>query len=361
VEPVAIIGVGQNVHARRRDDVAYAELVLEAIQQALDDAGVGLGEIENAVTACLDFYDGRTIANMATAEVVGSYLGSESRICGDGITALVYGWSRIADGEFELGLITAHCKESEGNLHDIEAAAFDPFYQRRLDADGDVVAGLYARHLYETGAVDPDAAAEVVVRARRAAALNPAVEGIETVTSADVAGSPIIADPLRALDKAPRSDGSCALVVAAGPLAERLSEHPVWITGTGAITGGFWSDREPDDLSALTAAADRARSAAGWNGAPPDVVELSAQFGFQAVQFADALGVDIATDACNPSGGWHAGNPITVTGMARVVEAVTQLRGAAGQRQMDGARRALAHGVTGLGAQAHSVVALEAG
>jgi acetyl-CoA acetyltransferase len=99
---------------------------------------------------------------------------------------------------------------------------------------------------------------------------------------------------------------------------------------------------------------------AGWNGSAPDVVELSAQFGFQTVQFAGALGIGANEDNCNPSGGWHAGNPVTVTGLARVIEAVAQLRGSAGSRQISGARRALAHGVTGLGAQSHTVVALEA-
>jgi len=360
LEPVAIIGIGQTVHARRRDDVAYAELLLEAIDSALDDAGVELSEIDNAVTASLDIYDGRTIANMATAEVVGSYLGSESRVCADGSNALLYGWSRIADGEFNLGLITAHCKESEGNLHDIEAAAFDPFYQRRLDPDGDVVAGLYARQLFDTGAVDPEAAAEVVVRARKAAAANPTVVDIDAVTTDDVMTSQIIADPLRALDKAPMSDGACALVVASGAVAKRLSANPVWITGASTITGGYWSDRDPADTSALEAATDRARTAAGWGSNLADVVELSAQFSFQTVQFANVLGLAATDDICNPSGGWHAGNPITVTGLSRVAESVAQLRGSAGTRQISGARRALAHGATGLGAQSHTVIALEA-
>ena len=87
MERVAIVGVGQSVHVRERRDVVHAELLLEAIDEALDDAGVGLDDIDNAVTASLDFYDGRTIANMSVAEVVGSYLKPESRICSDGIGA----------------------------------------------------------------------------------------------------------------------------------------------------------------------------------------------------------------------------------------------------------------------------------
>ena len=363
MQRVAIVGVGQSVHVRERPDVAHAELLLESVDEALGDAGITLNDIDNAVTASLDFYDGRTIANMAVAEVVGSYLKSESRVCADGVNALIYGWSRIADGEFRLGLVTAHCKESEGNLHDIENAAFDPFTERRLGPDGDVVAGLFARRVYAAGDLTPDDAAELVAAARRSSADNPKVTTLEQVGKEGVLASEQLASPLTRLDKAPRRDGSCAVVVASEEVARDLDVDPVWVSGAGTATGSFWSDRDPLDLTVLETAAARARSMAGWNGDPPDVFEVSAQYAFQLHQFSRALGADPAAagTALNPSGGWHAGNPITVTGLSRVAEAVAQLRGDAGARQQQGAGRALAHGVTGIGAQSHAVAALEAG
>ena len=60
----------------------------------------------------------------------------------------------------------------------------------------------------------------------------------------------------------------------------------------------------------------------------------------------------------NPSGGMLAGNPNHVAGMTRVAEAVLQLRGEAGKRQVDGARVALAHGVTGICGQHQFVMIL---
>jgi acetyl-CoA acetyltransferase len=170
---VAIVGVGQSVHSPRRDDVAHGELALESIQEALADAGVSLGDIDNSVTASMDFWDGRTIASMAISEVVGSYLKSEARVCADGIQALVYEWTRIVTGTFKLGLVVGHLKESEGRPHDIEAAAFEPYVQRRLDADGDVVAGLTAQRYYEVSGHTPQDAAAAVVAARRAARSSP--------------------------------------------------------------------------------------------------------------------------------------------------------------------------------------------
>ena len=60
----------------------------------------------------------------------------------------------------------------------------------------------------------------------------------------------------------------------------------------------------------------------------------------------------------NPSGGVLPGNPVCVSGMARVAECVLQLQGKAGDRQVDGARTALAHGVTGICAQHQAVMIL---
>jgi len=241
-EKVAIVGVGQTVHAAVRSDVDVSELLLEAIVEALDDAGLGLGDVDNAVTACMDFLDGRTIANMSIAEVVGSYLKSEARLCADGTSALLYEWARIATGGFRIGLVTAHCKESGGNLHDIEVAATDPFTQRRLGIDGDAVAGLSARLVYASGEVSPREAAEVVVESRRRGRAHPKSADLPEVSIDEVLSAELLADPLRVYDKAPPMDGACVLVVVSEDVARTLNVEPVWVTGVAAVTGRYWSD-----------------------------------------------------------------------------------------------------------------------
>jgi acetyl-CoA C-acetyltransferase len=358
-EKVAIVGVGQTVHAPERSDVDVSELVLEAIDEALADAGLGLGDVENAVTACMDFLDGRTIANMSIAEVVGSYLKSEARLCADGTSALLYEWARIAAEGFRVGLVTAHCKESGGNLHDIEVAATDPLTQRRLDIDGDTVAGLSARLAYAGGKVSPRNAAEVVVESRRRGRAHPKVTDLPEVSIDEVLTAETLADPLRVLDKAPPMDGACAFVVVAEEVARNLDVEPVWVRGVATVTGKYWSDGDLTSVADLEAARERAAAQAGWGSDLVDLVELSAQYSFQQVQYAQAFGFDPVDPLLNPSGGWLAGNPSVVAGAARVAEAVHQLRGTAGDRQLDGCERAFAHGVTGLGAQSHGVVALE--
>lgn len=359
-QKIAIVGVGQSVHAPSRTDVGHGELALEAIDEALADAGVTLGDVDNAVTASMDFWDGRTIANMAVSEVVGSYLKSEARICNDGIQALLYEWTRLTTGSFRLGLVVGHCKESEGRPHDIEMAAFDPFVQRRLDADGDVVAGLAAQRYYATSGRAPQDAAQAVVAARRAARANAKVAPLAEVGVEDVLSSPELSSPLRELDKAPLADGSCAFVVAVEEVARQLRPDPVWLTGFATSTDPYWNDRDLAEVVALQQSVATARRQAGWGDDPPDVVEYSAQYSFQLLQFASALGAtELSPERVNPSGGRMAGNPLVVSGMSRVAECVAQLRGQAGERQVPGARRALAHGMAGLAAQSHVVATLE--
>jgi acetyl-CoA C-acetyltransferase len=359
---IAIVGVGQSVHAPRRDDVAHGELALEAIQEALVDAGVALSDIDNSVTASMDFWDGRTIASMAISEVVGSYLKSEARVCSDGIQALMYEWTRLAAGGFRLGLVVGHLKESEGRPHDIEAAAFEPYVQRRLDADGDVVAGLTAQRYYAVSGHGPQDAAAAVVAARRAARGNPKLAPLAEVDAQDVLTSAPLSSPLRQLDKAPLADGSCAFVVAVEDVAAQLDADPVWITGLATSNDEYWSDRDLAAITALEQGNAKARQMAGWDSSAPDLIEYSAQFGFQLLQFAPGVGADALDPArVNPSGGRMAGNPLVVAGLSRVAECVTQLRGRAADRQLSGVNRALAHGISGIGAQSHALVALEGG
>lgn len=357
---VAVIGVGLSAHARRRRDVDYAELALEAIDAALADAGIGLPDVEHAVTASMDFLDGRTIASMSVAEVVGSYRKPESRVVGDGIGALLYAWARMRTGAYRLGLVVAHAKESQGRPHIISRAAFDPFTEQLLDPDEEVVAGFAAqRFAIASGRSAADAAAQVV-RARAAGRRHPALEDLPEVTVDDVLSSPLLAAPLRELDRAPLTDGACALVVAVDDVVRSLGADPVWIAGSAVDTDAYWLDRDLARVDALERARDRAVALAGWDDPRADVVEVGAAYGYQVLQFAPVLGVDPDSPACNPSGGRLAGTPAVVAGLDAVAECVQQLRGRAGSRQVPGARRALAHGWHGLGAQTHAVAALEA-
>jgi len=108
-----------------------------------------------------------------------------------------------------------------------------------------------------------------------------------------------------------------------------------------------------------------------------DLVELSEYYAPQELLWTEGLGlcgrgeggklIDSGKTQLkgelpvNPSGGLLSGIPVTVAGMTRVAEAVWQLQGIAGEHQVQGAKRAVAHGCGGLCGQMHCVLVLEKG
>lgn len=342
-----IIGLGETPHAPRRDDVNTTEIAYEAVKAALSDAGVALAEIGSAITASQDFWEGRTISSMAVNEIAGATFKPESKTASDGALALTYAAMRIASGIDTLTLVVAHCKESQADAHAVENAAFDPYVQRPLGADETVLAAFQAQLLE----ISLDDRASVVAAARDRS------PWLEPIRAADVASSDVTASPLRTLERAPLSDGACALVLCDTATATRSGRPAVRVAGAGTATGAYWSDRDltaEDDLrSALASTLSHAR----WDDAP-EYIELSAPYAHQALQWARAIGAGDGPGAfedgrVSPTGGWLAGRPGVVAGLSAAAACARALRGG-------GTGRALAHGTTGLLGQSHHFVALEA-
>src|SRR6185312_3757718 len=119
----------------------------------------------------------------------------------------------------------------------------DPFYQRPLDPDEWVAAGLQADML----------GYPLDLRARVVAAARARSPWLDPIGAGEVATSPEAASPLRALERAPRADGACALVLADGATAAGLDGPAVRIVSAQTSTDPFWTDRE---LTRAPAAAD---------------------------------------------------------------------------------------------------------
>lgn len=337
-----IVGTGHARTAPARDDVNTTELAWEAVSVALADAGVELAQIEGAVTASQDFWEGRTISSMAVNEIVGGTLGSEAKVAADGVMAVLYAMARIEDSDQRLNLVVAHAKESQANPHSVELAGFDPYFERALDPDETVAAALQASLYYARSGRSPEDAARVVAAARTRSAV------LDSVCVADVLGSPVTASPLRELDRAPRVDAATALVVCDDATAERLGRPAVRLVAGAARSGAWWTARDLTRAPELSGAVLEALDRAGWE--LPDRVELTAPYAHQQLILAEELGLGGAEafeDGLTPSGGWLAGSAGTVAGL----EATARAAVAGG--------RALVHGTTGICAQSHAVVLLE--
>ena len=354
-----IVGLGEARTAARRDDVSITELAWEAAEPALTDANTSLPEIEGAVTASQDFWDGRTISSMSVNELVGGVFGSEAKVASDACLGLGYALARMEDEDQHLNLVLAHAKESQGVIHTIELAAFDPYFQRALGPDDTVVAAFQAQLLYAQGLFEPSHSARVVAAARaRSTTLDP-------VTAQDVLDSEPTADPLRQLDRAPLLDCASALVLADGDNARRLGRTGVRIVATASRTAAYWSQRPGLHIAPQArAAAEDALSIAGWELSDLDAVEINAPYAHQHLIVAEALGLgsgehlvkqfegDNGGPTVNASGGWLGGSAGSVAGLHAVVSVAERLRESGG--------RALVHATTGIGCQSHHIVLLEA-
>jgi hypothetical protein len=354
-----IIGLGEARTAARRDDVSITELAWEAVEPALRDANTSLPEIEGAVTASQDFWDGRTISSMSVNELVGGVFGSEAKVASDATLGLGYALARMEDEDQHLNLFLAHAKESQGDIHTIELAAFDPYYQRALGPDDTVVAAFQAQLLYAQGLFEPSHSARVVAAARAWSST------LEKVSPQDVLDSEPTADPLRQLDRAPLLDCASALVLADGDNARRLGRTGVRLVAAASRTGAYWSQRpELHTAPEARAAAEEALSIAGWELSELDAIEINAPYAHQHLIVGHALGLGSGEElverfegdgkgpAVNASGGWLGGSAGSVAGLHAVVSVAHRLRENGG--------RGLVHATTGVGCQSHHIVLLEA-
>jgi len=176
------------------------------------------------------------------------------------------------------------------------------------------------------------------------------------------------------------SDGACALILAREEKAKRLTSKPIWITGIGQCYDTHnLGDRDLAKPRALELAAKMAYRMAGIDSPERDLdlIELSEYYSYQELLWMGGLGICSYEETgrmlekgtteisgklpVNPSGGVLSGRPKLVAGMAGVIEAALQLRGEAGERQVEDATIALAHGSGGPCGQQHCIIILNKG
>ncbi len=372
MQPVAIVGVGQTkVEANRVKD-RFEDLVYEATTKALADAGMTIDQIDNVTTISNDFWDGRTISSMAINDACGSYDKNISTAEGDGTFGAVYGLMRTLAGTFDTTLIVAHHKGSESVMRLITNAMFDPIFERSMGIDAIGSAALQAASYMRKYGITEEQCAMVAVKNHANAKKNPYAQLPLDLSIGDVMASEMLSDPIKKLDCCPIGDGAAAIILATGERAKKITNKPVWVKGVGYCCDSYHLGyRDLTECNSLLAAAKKAYAMAGITDPRKqiDVVELHDAFTYQELFWleglglcgrgeggkltesgATALGGELPVSA---SGGCLSSNPILVAGLVRLIECALQLRGDAGEHQVDGAKTALAHGVNGPAGQSH--------
>jgi len=378
MERVAIIGIGQTKYEREKKGETVSDLVFEATTKALNDAKIGIEDIDNVVTVSNDFWDGRTISSMAVTDACGSYGKNVSTVEDDGTFGAFYGLMRVLSGSFRSTLVVAHCKGSEGSNHLITNAIFNPIYERAIGLDSISSSALQARRYMEKYGITEEQCALASVKNHKNAKDNPFSQIATDISVEDVMNSKMISDPIKLLDSSPISDGACAIILAEERMAKKVTTRPVWVKGVGHSTDAYnLGDRDLAEPDALIRAAKKAYDMAGIQEPfrEIDVAEIYDAFSYQELLWSEGLGfcergmggrlIESGKTTkkgilpINSSGGVLSAHPVFVAGLARIAEITIQLRGEGNGRQVDGAKIGLAHGINGACGQAHCVWILE--
>lgn len=374
IDNIAIVGVGQTTIERNKLGDTFADMVFEATQKALEDAGMTMDDIDNVITTSNDFWDGRTISTMAVGDACGAGMGKNmSALEGDGTFSCFYGMTRVLSGVYGTSLVVAHVKGSESENLQITNAIFDPIYMRPIGLDSLNTAALQMRRYMTKYGVTEEQCAKVSVKNHKNALKNPYAQIKKEVSLEDVLESRLIADPLKLYDCSPISDAAAAVIIAGGDRAKK-AKKPVWVKGVGYCADAFFlGDRDLADAVALDMAASKAYEMAEITDPLEeiDVAEVYDAFSYMELMWYEGLGfcpvggggklIDKGVTEMdgklpvNPSGGLLSGHPVIVGGMIRLAEAVLQVRGDAGDRQVKGVNTALAHGINGACGQSHCV------
>ena len=366
----AVVGVGMTKMAKCRDDVSMAGLVREAAVRALADAEMSWHDIEAIVIGTApDIFEGVMMPELYLADALGAAGKPIMRVhtAGSvgGSTAIV-ATHLIESGVHKRVLTVAFEKQSEGDTN----FAFSSGRSGGVGAGGYFAPHIRA-YIERSGA--PDYVGPMVaVKDRKNALKNPYAHlRIPDISIEMVMESPYVWAPIHRLESCPTSDGACAMVLtdeAGGDAAAAngSGRPPAWVHGTAVRTElGWFPGRDPvNPRGGQDCAADLYRQAGVTNPrADFDVVECYVPFSWYEPMWMENLGFAEVGDGwkmtesgatsmegdmpVNCSGGVLSSNPIGASGMLRFAEAALQVRGLAGEHQIDGARRALGHAYGG--------------
>jgi acetyl-CoA C-acetyltransferase len=372
---VAVIGVGMNRWGELWER-SLRDIWTEAALEAVDDAGVD--HVDAMYVGCMSsgLFVGQEHLGALLADQLGMGPIPGTRVesaCASGGLALRQAWIDVASGLHDVVLATGVEKMTDvdgGAATDALATAADQEYE---SYHGVTFPGLYAMmartHMHQHRTTRRQLSA-VAVKNHRHGSKNPLAQFPQTVTAEQVEESVLVADPLRILDCSPITDGAAAVVLV--PLEQaraRTKKSLVRIAASAHATDAI-ALHEREDLAWLASTERAARQAYAQAGIGPDDVsfcEVHDCFTIAEIMVIEALG--LAPRGCggsgaesgatalggkvpvNPSGGLKSkGHPVGATGIAQVREAVLQLRGEAGERQVERARWGLTQNMGGTGA-----------
>jgi acetyl-CoA C-acetyltransferase len=368
-ELCGVIGIGQTKHDAKRIDVSMPGLLREAAGRALEDAELSWRDIDAVVIGkAPDMFEGVMMPELFLADALGAAGKPMLRVhtAGSvgGSTGIVAA-SLVQAGIHERVLCVAFEKQSESNAMWALTISI-PFQAAIVAGAGGYFAPLIRAYIARANPPE-DTGIRVALKDRRNALKNPYAHlQLPDVTFEMIEQSPMLWDPIRYLETCPSSDGACALVLASEKAAKRAPRKPAWVHATAMRSEptSFAGRDQVNPLAGRECAKHLYRKAGISNPRQEiDAAEIYVPFSWFEPMWMENLGFApegegwkmtyegaTALDGdlpVNPSGGVLSSNPIGASGLLRFAEAALQVRGQAGEHQVDGARLALGHAYGG--------------
>jgi acetyl-CoA acetyltransferase len=360
-----IVGIG--IHPFGRFDASYEDIGALAARQALGDAGVEWPEIQAAYLSRM------YLPATSGARILRRFGSSDIPIvdveaaCASGGAALRQAVLAIGAGEAELVLVLGVEKMPRGFM--------DPsmIYSRWQIEMGMSLNPSYwsmraRRHMHDYGTTELHIA-QVACKNHSNSVHNPNAMYRKAMSIEEIMQSPLVCDPIRRLEICAPNDGAAAVVVASAAQARRLGGQPIRISACAHSIARYSADfRCPaDSMSAIAhnpgpteVTSSQAYQRAGIGPGEIDCFEVQDTDAFCELEIYEDLGLCARGEAgvlvasgrtaiggdipVNMSGGLISkGEPVGASHLGQVHEIVSQLRGACGPRQVQGAKTGLAH------------------
>ena len=388
---VAVIGVGMTRFGKYLDK-SIKDLTREAVSEALSDAWIGKDKIEAA-------YVGNAVAgamtgqHMIRGQVALDPMGineipiyNVENACASGSYAFHLAHTAVAAGVHECVLVLGVEKLFDQNKlkpfkvieSGVDVESYMTYFERAEESLGegvkifpdeeqnrsrmlDFYAFLTKRYM-DNFEITQEHLAMLAVKSHKNGALNPKAQYQDIVSLEDVLSSGDVTFPFTRMMCAPIGDGASAAILCSKSFAAKYTSKPVWVTESIVGSGKVGTDLD-DTLTKRMAA--KLYATADIGAEDIDLVEVHDTTSSAEIIDLIELGLCPAEEApgriesgyydlggrlpCNPSGGLTTkGHPLGATGVAQIYEIVKQLRGEAGERQVDRPKVGLTHNGGGI-------------
>jgi len=296
---IAIIGLGVTKFGELFNQ-SYDDLVRDAAMQAVNDAGIGLDEVGGAWLSTafpeIGVFKGRSGMDLVEPlNLYGIPVTRVSNFCASGADSIRNAANALAAGECDIAMALGVEKLRDRSPQDSIVKMMVELSHPYYQK-GFTAAGtfaIYAKRIMHEYGVTREDIANTSVKNHYHGTLNDKAHHRVSCSMEQVLGSPMVADPLTVMDSCPTTDGAACVIMVRAEDVDKTKHNPVYVDGIG-------------------------------------------------------LSVSTGLLSC--------GHPVGATGVRMVVEVANHLRGNAGDRQVEGAKKGISHNIGGPGAIASVIV-----